>query len=175
MNNNRWILLTALLLVATPAVFEATQLDLLVQDRFYDPSSGWLVHRDAPVPKLIFYTGPKIVLGAAAAVLFALILTSVLRADRLRFPRREAAFLLASVAATLLTIAALKHVTGVFRPAEIARYGGTEPCRTLLESLPHVPGRMRGHDFPAAHCSGGFALMGLYFAFKGRTARRLGL
>ncbi len=49
-NSNRDILLTGLLLVLAIVVFDATPLDLLVQDQFYDSATGWRVDRDAPLP-----------------------------------------------------------------------------------------------------------------------------
>ena len=65
-------------------------------------------------------------------------------------------------------------MTGVLYPCYVDRYGGKQPYRTLLESIPRVPGRVRGRGFPAAHCSGGFALMALYFVMPG-PARWVGL
>ena len=58
-NSNLAILLTALCIVATIALFEMTRIDLRVQDRFYDPVRGWRIDKKAPVPRLIFYQGPS--------------------------------------------------------------------------------------------------------------------
>jgi len=175
MNSNRAILLTGLLLLLALAVFEGTSLDLLVQDRFYDAAGGWRVDRNAPLPKLIFYEGPKVVLGVIGAVLLVCIAVPASRSARLPCSRRDAAFLLVCIALIPITAWLLKKTTGVFSPWMIERYGGEQPYRTLLESIPHVAGRARGRGFPAAHCSGAFALMGLYFVGKGRVARWLGL
>jgi len=175
MNGNRAILMTGLLLVLTLAVFETTSLDLRLQDRLYDPVRGWCINRDAPVPKMIFYDGPKVIIGVIGAFLFVCLAVPASRAARLPFSRREAAFLLVCIGLIPLTAGVLKKTTGVFGPWKIARYGGEQPYRTLFEAIPHVPGRERGRGFPAAHCSGAFALMGLYFVAQGPTARKAGL
>jgi membrane-associated PAP2 superfamily phosphatase len=176
MNSNRAILLTGLLLALTLAVFESTSLDLRLQDRLYDPAAGgWLVDRNAPVPKLIFYDGPKVILAVIGAFLVFCVAVPALRSATLPFTRREAAFLLVCIALIVLTAGLLKKTTGVFGPWKIARYGGEQPYRNLFESIPHVAGQARGRGFPAAHCSGAFAMMGLYFVGKRRAARWLGL
>jgi len=175
MNGNRAILMTGLLLVLTLAVFESTSLDLRVQDRFYDPVGGWSIDRDARLPKLIFYDGPKVLVGVIGAFLILCVAVPATKSAKLPFSRREAAFLLVCIGVVPFTAGVLKKTTGVFGPWKIARYGGEQPYRKLLESIPHVTGQERGRGFPAAHCSGAFALMGLYFVGKGRTARRMGL
>jgi len=175
MNGNRAIVMTGLLLALTLVAFETTSLDLYVQDRLYDPVRGWLIDRDAPVPKLIFYEGPKVIIGVIGAFLIVCIAAPASRSAKLPLSRREAAFLLVCVGLIPLTAGTLKKTTGVFGPWKISRYGGEQPYRTMMESLPHVEGQARGRGFPAAHCSGAFALMGLYFVGKARKARRWGL
>jgi membrane-associated PAP2 superfamily phosphatase len=176
MNGNRAILLTGLLLVVILAVFEATSLDLLVQDRLYDAASGgWVIDRDAPLPKLVFYDAPKVGVGVLSGFLLLCAVAPASWSARFPLSRREAAFLLVCIASVVFTAGLLKKTTGVFGPWKIARYGGEAPYRKLWESIPYVAGQARGRGFPAAHCSGAFALMGLYFVGKGRAARRLGL
>lgn len=175
MNGNRAILVTGLILVLTLVVFETTSLDLLVQDRLYDPVRGWCINREAPVPKMIFYDAPKVIIGVIGAFLVLCVAVPASKFANFPFSRREAAFLLVCLGLIPLTAGTLKKTTGVFGPWKIARYGGEQPCRTLLESIPYVAGQARGRGFPAAHCSGAFALMGLFFVANGKRARRAGL
>lgn len=174
-NGNRAILLTGLVLLLTLVVFDATPLDLLVQDRFYDPVTGWRVDRNAPLPRLIFYDGPKVVLGGLLAGLLTCIAAPASLAARLPYSRREAAFLLVCIGIMVGLVSELKNMTGVFPPFRLERYGGTQPHVPLFESFSHMRPRARGHSFPAAHCSGAFALMSLYFVGKRRAARWAGL
>jgi membrane-associated PAP2 superfamily phosphatase len=86
----------------------------------------------------------------------------------------QAGFLITCIAVAPITAWFIKKMTGVLYPCYIDRYGGKEPYRTLLESIPRVPGRVRGRGFPAAHCSGAFALMALFYVMPEST-RWIGL
>jgi len=155
-------------------LFETTHIDLRVQDRFYDPVRGWRIDRDARMPRLIFYQSPKWILGVFAIGLLACILAPAAFAARMPLSPIHAGFLLTCILVAPVTAWFIKKLTGVLYPCYVDRYGGKEPYRTLLESIPKVPGRVRGRGFPAAHCSGAFALMALYFVLPG-PARWVGL
>ncbi len=171
MNSTLSILLSFLGVVLTIVVFEKTSLDLRVQDRLYVPGRGWRIDAQARVPRLIFYQGPKWVLIVFVLGLLVCMLAPV---SGLPLSPTQAGFLLTCIVVAPITAWFIKRHTGVLYPCYIDRYGGTEPYRTLLESIPRVPGRMRGRGFPAAHCSGAFALMALYFVMPG-PLRWLGL
>lgn len=174
MNSNLNILLTGLCIVLTIALFEMTRIDLRVQDRFYDPVRGWRIDRDARMPRLIFYQSPKVILGVLIVGLLACIVAPDSFSTQMPLSRSNAGFVLTCIAVVPITHWFLKRVTGVLYPCYVDRYGGKEPYLTLLESIPRVAGRVRGKGFPAAHCSGGFALMALYFVIPG-PARWVGL
>ena len=175
MNSNRAILVTGIMLLLTVAVFEATGWDLALQDRLYDQAHGWIVDRDAPVPKMIFYDAPKLVVAILGVFLLACAVVPTPRSPRWPLTRREAAYLLLCLSVVPFTVGVLKKTTGVFSPWKVARYGGMQAYRSLFQSIPYVSGQPRGRGYPAGHCSGGFALMGLYFIGKRRTTRWLGL
>jgi membrane-associated PAP2 superfamily phosphatase len=173
-NSNLAILLTALCIVATIALFEMTQIDLRVQDRFYDPVRGWRIDKKAPLPRLIFYQGPKWIMVLIVAGLVACMLAPASYAVHMPLSPIQAGFLMTCIVVAPITAWFIKKMTGVLYPCYIDRYGGKQPYRTLLESIPRVPGRVRGRGFPAAHCSGAFALMALYFVMPEPT-RWIGL
>jgi len=174
MNSNLDIALTALCIVLTIALFETTHIDLRVQDRFYDPARGWRIDARARMPRLIFYQAPKWVLVAFVLGLLACMLAPAAYAARMPLSPIQAGFLMTCILVAPVTAWFIKKTTGVLYPCYIDRYGGKEPYRTLLESIPRVAGRVRGRGFPAAHCSGAFALMALYFVMPG-PARWVGL
>lgn len=65
-----------------------------------------------------------------------------------------------------LLVGALKNMTDVHFPGQTRRYGGKFPHGRLLDPYParFLAKRYgKGHGFPAAHASGGFALPGLAF------------
>lgn len=163
-----------LLLVAFLLLFESVGIDLPLQDRWFDfHTRRWLVDASAPLPRLLFYTGPKaaiLLLGLGAA---GLALGPARWREHLRIPaggRRD----LWVVVATLATVPALaglgKSVTNVHCPSEIRRYGGDVPYVNLWSPYPSDDRPLRrGRCFPAGHASGGFALLSL--AGLARTRR----
>lgn len=166
-NFSRQIILFGLLLAATLAVFELTSIDLWVQDHFYDRQSDrWLVDKNGPVGRLLFYTGAKVAIaavGAAAGLTFL----AALKVGPLAAYRGGALLLCLSCIFVPLIVAGSKQFTNVYTPDQTVRYGGDKPYVTVLEKYP--PGfkaKSRGKGFPAGHATGGFALMSLYFVFR---------
>ncbi len=159
-------------LVVVFAVFEFTYLDLAVQDHLYRFDEGrWLVDRADPVLRLIFYTGPKYIIGLLALTLLWRAWKSPSREDR-----KNLAVALLSIVATPTLVGLGKDTTNVFCPWDITRYGGDVAYMRVLESYPEdqrPPGRGRG--FPAGHASGGFALMSLSGLATTRRGRWVGL
>ena len=164
-----WI--TVGLLAGVLALFEFTNLDLALQDHFFNfETRRWLVDEKAPLGRLVFYNGPKALVWVFG--LTALILAAGPARWRERWQlNRRGLWLGVLVIATVPALAGLgKKYTNVFCPSEIRRYGGDMAYAKLCEPHPadDPPGR-RGGCFPAGHASGGFALMGLLAV---RAARR---
>ena len=159
------------LLAGVLALFEFTNLDLALQDHFFNfETRRWLVDGKEPSGRLVFYHGPKALVWIIA--LTALILAAGPARWRERWQlNRRGLWLGVLVIATVPALAGLgKKYTNVFCPSEIRRYGGDMAYAKLCEPHPadDPPGR-RGGCFPAGHASGGFALMGLLAV---RAARR---
>jgi membrane-associated PAP2 superfamily phosphatase len=176
MDRSLW--LSVLLLVGFFLLFDFTPLDLWVQDAFYDFSAhAWLVNEKAPVPRLFFYTGPKVIIIAFAVVLLVLALGPERWRSRCGAWRRTDIWVVIAVLATAPTLIALsKATTNVFAPREIERYGGTVSYRHVLEAclMKDKPAR-RGKCFPAGHASGGFALLSLAGLARSRRGRNIGI
>lgn len=170
--NRAAILLSALALLLTLALFGITDLDLIVQDRLYDAATeSWLWDKTEPVARLLIYTGPKFALVLlAAACLLALMASWHWKWAQAR--RRGLAVLLISLIIVPAAIGALKTATNVACPARSDRYGGDVPTISLFARYP-ADGRPadRQRCFPAGHASGGFALFALVYLFSSRTAR----
>lgn len=174
---DRWLGPAVLALAGALVVFEFTQLDLWLQDHFYDATAGrWVVDARDPVGRLVFYNGPKALIIPTAVAVLILAAGPARWRDRLRFARRD----LWVALLTLVTVPALaglgKNVSNTFCPSEIRRYGGDVPYVKLCEPYPDNdrPER-RGHCFPAGHASGGFALLGLLWLRRTRAWRFGGL
>jgi membrane-associated PAP2 superfamily phosphatase len=164
-----WI--TLLLLGAVLALFELTELDLRLQDHFFNfETRRWVVDEREPVGRLIWYNGPKALVWIVALATLALAAGPARWREKSGFNRRGL-WLGVLVIATVPALAGLgKKYTNTFCPSEIRRYGGDVAYAKLCEPYPadDRPVR-RGGCFPAGHASGGFALMGLLAV---RSSRR---
>ncbi len=163
MGDNRGLWTAVLLLAGATALFEFTNLDLVLQDRFYDTATQrWVVDAKEPVGRAVFYNGPKALVWVIGLSTLALAAGPARWRDRCRFDRRGL-WLAVLVIATVPALAGIgKTFTNVFCPSEIRRYGGDVAYAKLCEPFPagERPER-KGGCFPAGHASGGFALMGL--------------
>ena len=175
----RWqIALSILALAAVLAVFDQTDLDLRVQDRFFDFSAGrWLINTGEPLKRWVFYIGPKVLLviaGISCTAAYAL----SFKVPPLRAARRGCLLMVLSLAIVPSTVAVIKEFTNVYTPAQMERYGGKAPYVKVLEKYPRdfrQPWSKRGKGWPASHASGGLSLMMLYFAARRRRWKLLGL
>jgi membrane-associated PAP2 superfamily phosphatase len=159
----RPLALALVLLAGATGLFEFTNLDLALQDQFYNTTTQrWVVDATEPVGRAIFYNGPKALVWVIGLGALALAAGPARWRDRCRFHRRGL-WLAVLCIATVPALAGLgKTFTNVFCPSEIRRYGGDVAYAKLCEPFPagDRPER-KGGCFPAGHASGGFALMGL--------------
>ena len=170
--------LSLLALAAVLAVFERTDLDLWVQDRCFDFSTGqWVVNKSDDLLRWAFYIGPKVALvvgGIACAAVYALSFK-----DRRLCPwRRGCLLMVLSLAAVPSSVMGIKELANVYMPCQNQRYGGDKPYVKMLQryppDYPNSWGR-RGRGWPASHASGGLSLLMLYFAARKRKWKVLGL
>jgi len=172
----RQLALHAVLLAGALCLFELTDIDGAIQDRFYDRHAGrWVVDRKDPVGALVFYHGPKAVLIAfGSACLAGWVLSYPVR--RLAPRRAFCARMCLALGLVPLAVAGLKRLTNTPTPDQTSRYGGRVAYVKVLDRRPaDFPawGRLRG--WPAGHASGGFALMMLYQVLATRRRKLLGL
>jgi len=66
------------------------------------------------------------------------------------------------ISSSVVSILKSKSIHGC--PKDLLIYGGNLPFLNLFEQLP--TGVKAGHCFPGGHASGGFALIGFYYAFR---------
>jgi membrane-associated PAP2 superfamily phosphatase len=158
------------------AICELTGIDLFVQDHFYNlQSRHWFVDADTPLPRLLFYTGPKALIWLlglcliGAAVFYR-------KFPRLPFTRRDIIIVVATLATAPALVSLGKETTDTFTPAQVRRYNGDVPYVKVIDRYP--PGdhpHKRGRGFPAGHASGGFALLALAGLAKTRHGRAIGI
>lgn len=153
---------------------EVTMIDISVQDFFFNEDTGkWLTGRRDPIPRALFYTGPKYAVILLGVGLITLLLGKRRWREHWHVTRLELGVAIGVMAIVPSLVGVLKDATGVYCPWDIRRYGGTAPYIRVFENhpmndLPANPGR----GFPAGHASGGFALIGLLALAKTRRQRK---
>ena len=167
----RIIVLTVLVLFATLAVFQFTDLDRLVQAHFYDASAAhWIWDRHEAIGKAVLYDGVRTAIGLYAAGLIIALVTGY-RRGRGEFVRKGLWIALLTVVLLPSLVGGLKKVTNLACPRALVDYGGEVPFIHLFDSRP--PETNEDHQcFPAGHASGGFALLAL--PLLSRSPRRRG-
>lgn len=171
-----------ILLAGAFALFEFTDLDIQVQDHCYDfQNHRWLVEKQDTLPRILFYTGPKVVMAVTGGILIVWLLLPVhwrpnaLRQFQLPWPNRRLWLVLFCLAAVPATIGLMKARSDLYCPWSIDRYGGDRPHLHFFQALPPNYPPDCGKCFPAGHASGGFALLGLYYLGNTRRGRWIGL
>lgn len=151
------------------AVFETTSLDLVLSDPFYDPvARKWYGLHEWFTGQVLYYGGRRLIVAVGVALLAASVAS--LRFPRFAAWRRSGVYVALCMAATGTAVGALKALIDRATPSDYDRYGGDRPYTRLFEAVP--PGFEPIHQFPAAHPSGAFALLALYFVGLSRGARR---
>jgi membrane-associated PAP2 superfamily phosphatase len=117
---------------------------------------------------LLHGAGRWLVRGIAAGALLAW--AASFAAPRWRHWRRSAGFVFVAIALPVLLVGALKAVTDVDCPWDLAEFGGARPYVNLLGDRPdYLPA---AQCFPGAHSSSGFALLCFYFLWRDSRPRR---
>lgn len=161
------IIITSLAIVLTIALFNWIDIDLWLQDFFYNAElKQWLLGHDQALAKLILYDGIKRVYVIAVLAL-ALIVWLNRKHVLVKSYQPGLNIVLLSCLAVPLIVGGLKAVTNVPCPRDITHYNGSQPYVSVLQSYPDsFIQSEKQRCFPAAHASGGFALMSLFFLFK---------
>ena len=175
MSINKQILLTTALLIFSIIFFGINDLDLVVQDYFYNyHTHKWILDWALQPYRLIFYDGAKkalILIGVAflVALLF-------FRKTKIVKEYKKGILIVVLSAIFVPGITGfLKDNTNMPCPKHEIRYGGTYPRTAVWEKYPADFKQPKTKCWPAGHASGGFALMSIFFLFKKRRNRFIAL
>lgn len=153
--------LIAPLFVLLFAVFsEYSGLDVALSKLFYDPATkSWPLKSNFWTAGVLHEGAKDVVVYVMASILILFLLSLFVK--RLRHYRKGAGYL---IVASLLgpgVVSALKSVTRIYTPWDLAMFGGDKPHVLLFDPAP--AGLPVGHAFPGGHSSGGFAFLSVYF------------
>jgi len=155
-------------------LFEFTPLDIIIQDSFYNFNTHhWIINRNEPISKFIFYYGIKRLFIA----LFLSLVVSIVFFRKSHWVQQHKHGLQVVILSALLIpllIGALKATTNIPCPKNLSHYGGVYPYVRLLEKYPasfHPTTKIK--CYPAGHASGAFALLSLVFLFKTKKSKTI--
>lgn len=162
----RWLLLPllamGLLLIVDPA-----PLDFWIAGHFYVPGSGFVARNDYWLETVLHDRAKTAVIGFAACLAFALLLSR--RLPQLRHWQRPLVYLLLAMGLSTAIMPPLKVVSAVQCPWNLETFGGTEHFSPLLSA--RAPTEHPGRCWPGGHASTGFSLIALFFALRDRRPR----
>lgn len=141
-------------------LWQVTHGDLWLADNLYALEGHRWALRDAPVTQQwLHLAGRDLSILGWCAVTVAWI-TSLVRADLVRW-RRPLAYLATASAASAGVVAWIKTWSNIDCPWDLARYGGSHAWLGLFHARPATWGR--GICFPAGHASAGYMWVALFF------------
>jgi len=177
MTLNRQIIVTSLILAAVILLFGMTDIDLWVQDLFYNfTTKSWILDWHLQPYKFIFYDGIKKLL-IIIAVLFLLTLLFFWKKAFVQQYKQGMIILILSALLVPGIASGLKRETNMPCPKDEKHYGGLYPRTAVWQKYPETfkLHHKRTKCWPAGHASGGFALFSLFFLFKKRRNKFIGL
>ena len=176
MSINKEIILTFLLLVFTVIFFGLTDIDIEIQDTFFDYThQQWILDKDLQPYKFIFYDGIKRLL-ILIGVLFLLTLILFRKNRTIQSYKKGMIIVVLSGILIPVVVGGLKRATNMPCPKNEIHYGGIYPYTKVWECYSKTfkePCSTR--CFPAGHASGGFALFSLFFLFRSRRNKILAI
>ncbi len=175
---NLLIIIDLILIVMALCLIQYTNIDIEIQNHFFDfTTKTWLIDRDEPIKKLIFYKFPKIIFGVG--ILFCLIAAIIgfKKKSEFFFKNRHKFFLIFLGLSLIPLIAGnVKKFTNIYCPTSLEIYGEDLPYVRIFDDYPpNFIQQKRGQCFPAGHAVTGFALMILFFAFETPLYNAIGL
>lgn len=163
-----------LILISSLLWVNFTDIDIKIQNYFFDfQTNSWIVDRDEPFGKLIFYKLPKVLFGLTilGSLIFAIL--GFKKKNAFLFLNRHILFL-SFLGFCLIPLIAgnIKKFTNIYCPCQTTVYDGDKPYVKIFD---HYPAEFQqnkvGQCFPAGHAITGFALFILFFAFKSRNQK----
>lgn len=174
--SNQHIVFTFILLVLAIIFFGITDIDTIFQDKFYNfQLHNWILDRNLEPFKFIFYDGiKKLLILIAVILLIALIFFS--KKQLIKDYKKGIYVVLFSAILVPVSVGALKAKTNMPCPKNIVRYEGIYPDTKVWENYPiDFIQEKKIKCWPAGHASGGFALFSLFFLFKNKKAKKIGI
>lgn len=167
----------AILLFLVCAIQTWTNLDFDFQRLWYNAESKqwWLTREEFQATRWLWYGGAKKAVSIFAGVCGLVLLLSFW-SEKFKIWRKCCVLLLLSLLFVPLVVGAGKKATNIYCPDEVVEFGGSYEQHRIFEILQGERAEeKRGACFPGGHCSGGYALLMLFFALPYPRLRWFGL
>lgn len=175
------------LIILALCLFHYSDIDVQIQNHLFDfDKKTWLIDRDEPVKKFIFYIFPKVIFGVAIVFFLVAAVLGFKNKSEYFFQNRHK-FLLIFLGLALIPLIAgnIKKFTNIYCPNQLSIYNGSYVYTKILETNHNINLKAspdvfqkepvkRGQCFPAGHPVTGFALFILFFALEKKSLRIFG-
>lgn len=172
------IIIDLALIIGSLLLINFSNIDLEIQKYFFDfDKKTWIVDRDEPIKKFIFYQFPKVLFGITIVACAVFSFLGFKNKSKF-FSRNRHKFFLIFLGLSLIPLIAgnVKKFTNIYCPNQLEIYDGKYPYVKILESYEaDFHQEKKGQCFPAGHAVTGFALLILFFAFEKKLNKILGL
>ena len=167
MTMNKQIIFTFLLLIFSVIFFGISNIDIKIQDNFFNFSTyTWILDRNLEPYKFIFYDGIKKILIFIALV-FIVVLIFFRKNKMIQEYKKGIIIVVLSAIFVPITTGIIKKTTNMPCPKNEIHYGGKMIKTAVWQSYQEPYKSMdKIACYPAGHASGGFALLSLFFLFK---------
>ena len=169
---NFLIIIDLALMLLALLMIQFSNFDVWLQNYFFDfEQETWLIDKDEPIKKFIFYQLPKILMGVA---MFVCLAASIISFKNSKFSKYRHKFFLTFLGLILITAVAgnIKKFTNIHCPNRLEIYGGDVPYVRIFDKYPDgFYQKKSAQCFPAGHATVGFALFILFFVFEKKSLR----
>ena len=163
---NLEITISVILLVLALLMAQQTNFDIWLQNYFFNfTSHSWLINKDEPIKKFLFYKLPKALFGILiTALLFYLFFNKTKRCKTI--------LTLLGLILIPLLVGNIKKFTNIYCPSQLDLYDGNYPYIRIFNKYPSTfIQNKKGQCFPAGHAITGFSFIILYYVFDKKSLR----
>lgn len=176
MQDTKSIIITFILLIGSVLFFGLSNVDKTIQDMLYDiQTQQWILSKSTQPYHFIFYSGlKKLLIFISILLLFMLIFFSKKKMV-IAYKKGLYIILLSLIFVTTISVEIKKH-SNMPCPKHHIHYGGNYPDIAVWETYkqPH-DSLQHTKCWPAGHASAGFSFLSLFFLFKQKRNRYIGL
>jgi membrane-associated PAP2 superfamily phosphatase len=169
--SNLMMIINLALIIISLSIFQKTDIDLKIQNNFYNfVDNSWIIDRNEPVKKFIFYQLPKILLGIAIISSLVISIIAFIKKKN-KFYHKRYDILLIFIGLSLIPLIAgnVKKFTNIYCPNQLEIYGSTKPYVKIFDHYPsYFKPEKKGQCFPAGHVITAFTLYIFCFILKNR-------